>query len=355
MKRLVICCDGTWNRADQVQKDGQPCVTNVVKTAVRVAKRDGDVAQIIYYDQGVGTGNLVDRIQGGVAGEGLEANIHDAYRFIVGNYELGDEIFLFGFSRGAFTARSIGGMIRKCGILQRTRADQYHAALELYRSDARAGDEKPVAFRKANSISPDQPIPIEFIGVWDTVGALGIPGEDKHAYAFHDTQLGPNVRFAYHALAIDERRGPFQPTLWNYDPKAAPKIEQMWFAGVHSDVGGGYEQTGLSDIALQWMLDKSQQAGLVLDADVLAARPLHPNPLQKPPHDSLSLKYKLMRRYERPVCVPSEESKESGPNGLDPTQAVHPSVLQRWDGDESYRPPKLRDYFRRVGDPRGNQ
>ena len=356
MKRLVLCCDGTWNRADKVEENGQPCVTNVVKMAVRVAKRDAaGNPQIVYYDQGVGTGNLVDRVVGGVVGEGLEENIHDAYRFVVGNYEPGDELYFFGFSRGAFTARSILGMIRKCGILTRRSAGKYHDALELYRSKHRPDDPPAVEFRRNNSISPVEPIDVKFIGVWDTVGALGIPGHDSHKFAFHDTELGKNVRHAYHALAIDERRGPFRPTLWDYKPKPEQKVEQVWFAGVHSDVGGGYAETGLSDVALQWMLERAQATDLHIDPEVLEGRPLHPNPLQNPPHDSRSFKYKLLRPFDRPVGLPSPNSTNAGPNGLDPTQSVHPTVLQRWDNDKEYRPPKLREYFKAIGDPRAQQ
>jgi uncharacterized protein (DUF2235 family) len=113
MKRLILCCDGTWNSADQAS-NGVPCPTNVVGTAFRVAKRGGEILQIVYYDQGVGTGNLIDRLSGGAFGQGLSDNIYDAYRFLIANCESGDEIFLFGFSRGAFTVRSLGGLIRKC-------------------------------------------------------------------------------------------------------------------------------------------------------------------------------------------------------------------------------------------------
>jgi uncharacterized protein (DUF2235 family) len=356
MKRLIICCDGTWNRADQVEQDGKPCVTNVLKMAVRVARRDGDTVQVIYYDQGVGTGNFIDRVTGGIEGAGLEENIHDAYRFIVANYELNDELYFFGFSRGAFTARSITGMIRKCGILTRKHVDKYHEALALYRSEHGADDPEPVEFRKEHSLSPEAPIPIKFIGVWDTVGALGIPGHDHHTFAFHDTELSGSVRFAYHALAIDERRGPFKPTLWDYKPKLGQKVEQVWFGGVHSDIGGGYPAAGLSDIALQWMMDKARdEAGLAFDQEAIDARPFHPNPLQKPPHDSLSVQYKLFRTFDRPVCVPSPDSKNAGPNGLDPTQSVHPTVLQRWDGDPDYSPKRLREYFKTIGDARANK
>ena len=358
MKRLVICCDGTWNRADQVQKDGEPCVTNVLKFAVRVAKRDGQTPQIVYYDQGVGTGNVLDRVRGGALGEGLEDNIHDAYRFLVGNYELGDELYILGFSRGAFTARSISGMIRKCGILKREHVDKYRPALDLYHSDNRPTDKPAIDFRREHSLSPEEDIPIKFLGVWDTVGALGIPVRglaalQKGKYEFHDTELSGTVKFAYHALAIDERRGPFRPSLWDYKPKDGQAVEQVWFCGVHSDVGGGYEQTALSDIALDWMLAKAEATGLVLDAATRAARPLRPNPAGEI-HNSRTGVYLATPGFDRPVGLPSPNSKNAGPNGLDPTQSVHPSVLQRWDGDPKYRPEKLRDYFKIVKDPRGN-
>ena len=137
MKRIVLCCDGTWNSADQ-ESNGVPCPTNVVKLGYRVAKRDPrGVQQLLYYDQGVGTGNPVDHLSGGAFGDGLEDNIHDAYRFLVANYEKGDELYLFGFSRGAFTARSIVGMVRKCGILSRAHVKNYKQAIELYRSKDR--------------------------------------------------------------------------------------------------------------------------------------------------------------------------------------------------------------------------
>ena len=194
MKRLILCCDGTWNKPDE-EKNGRPIPTNVVRLAYRVAKRDGAVPQITYYDMGVGTGNVIDRLAGGVLGEGLEGNIHDAYRFLIGNYELGDEIYLFGFSRGAFTARSIGGMVRKCGILRRGAVDKYREAKDLYHSSVHPDDAPAVAFRKVNSLSPDEPIKIRFIGVWDTVGSLGIPkkGGVAKELQFHDTELSGTV------------------------------------------------------------------------------------------------------------------------------------------------------------------
>jgi uncharacterized protein (DUF2235 family) len=344
MKRIVICCDGTWNRADQ-EHESVPCPTNVVKTAYRVAKRDAQgVAQTIYYDQGVGTGNTLDRLSGGAFGKGLEDNILDVYRFLIANYEDGDEIFLFGFSRGAFTARSIGGMMRKCGILKREAVAQYRAARNLYHSETRPDQPAALEFRQKHSVCPDSDIPVKFIGVWDTVGALGIPLRGlrfltRRDHQFHDTELSGTVKFAYHALSVDEHRAPFEPTLWKFKPKPGQWVEQVWFAGVHSDVGGGYPETGASDVALEWMLGKARDAGLGLDAGVMAALPLKPDPTRGPLHDSKTGMYNLTRGIDRPI-------------GGDPTQSVHPSVLARWDADSSYRPKNLRAWFAATGDPR---
>jgi uncharacterized protein (DUF2235 family) len=343
-KRLVLCCDGTWNKADQVS-NGHPCPTNVVKLAYRVAKRAENVPQIVFYDQGVGTGNMLDRWSGGALGEGLDDNIFDAYRFLIANYEVGDEIFLFGFSRGAFTVRSIAGMIRKCGIVRRTSIDQYPAAMRMYRDANIHPDAAPAkAFKKSHSCVPDDDVPIRFIGVWDTVGALGIPlrgmrGLTRRKHVFHDTELSKTVQTARHALAIDERRAPFEPTLWKEKPKPNQTVEQVWFPGVHSDVGGGYPENALSDIALDWMLAEAKAAGLALDSEVLAVRPLSPDPAGKL-HDSKKGLYNLTPGSDRPIDVGG-------------TQSIHPSALARWDTDRSYRPANLRKAFKAAGDGRG--
>jgi uncharacterized protein (DUF2235 family) len=343
-KRLVLCCDGTWNKADQVS-NGHPCPTNVVKLAYRVAKRDVDTPQIVFYDQGVGTGNVLDRWSGGALGEGLDDNIFDAYRFLIANYEVGDEIFLFGFSRGAFTVRSIAGMVRKCGIVKRTSIDQYTPAMHLYRdAHVHPDDATAKAFKKAHSCRPDDDVPIRFIGVWDTVGALGIPlrglrGLTRRKHVFHDTELSKTVQTARHALAIDERRAPFEPTLWKEKPKPNQTVEQVWFPGVHSDVGGGYAESALSDIALDWMLAEAKAAGLALDSEVLAVRPLRPDPAGKL-HDSKTGLYNLTPGRDRPIDVGG-------------TQSIHPSALARWDADRKYRPVNLRNAFKAGGDSRG--
>ena len=347
MKRIIVCCDGTWNRADQ-ESAGAPCPTNVVKLAYRIAKRSADgTSQIIFYDQGVGTGNAIDRLTGGAFGDGLEDNIFDAYRFLIANYEPGDEIFLFGFSRGAFTARSIAGMIRKCGVLERRHVQLYVEALKLYHDPGVHPDDKhALDFRDKHSCCGRDAIAIKYIGVWDTVGSLGIPlrglrSLTRKKYLFHDTELSGTVEFAFHALAIDEQREPFQPTLWAEKPKPNQTMEQVWFAGVHSDVGGGYAETALSDIPLQWMMDNAKRAGLAFDDQVILARPLS-GKASGTLHDSRKGFYNLARPFNRAI-------------GLGATQSVHPSVLDRWDQTASYRPGNLRTYLQAVGDRRAAQ
>ena len=369
MKRLVICCDGTWNSADQ-KVDGEPCPTNVVRFAYRVAKRDSQgVSQIVYYDQGVGTGNSLDRLSGGALGKGLEANIHDAYRFLLANYEFGDELFVLGFSRGAFTARSLIGMVRKCGILHQKHARQYIAATELYCNHESPSDAGPAGFREKFCTYGNNEIKVQFIGVWDTVGALGIPvaglrwltGKDK--YQFHDTELSGSVINACQALAIDEHRGPVLPAIWEAWDKPNQNIEQVWFCGAHSDVGGGYGKTKaesangqvafkpqLADISLEWMIAKAQTAGLAFDPDVLNANPLVIDPLAEI-HDSKTGFYNAAPSHDRVIGVGIKNKKET--DELDPTQKLHESVLQRWDIDKTYRPASLKKYFKKAGDARG--
>ena len=356
MKRLILCCDGTWNTADQ-ESNGAPCPTNVVKIAYRIAKRDGAIPQIIFYDQGVGTGNSVDRLSGGAFGAGLEDNIHDAYRFLVANYEPGDDLFLFGFSRGAFTARSIAGMIRKCGILGRAHVEHYKDAIELYRNPDHPDAEGPVKFRTDYSVCGNERIRIRFIGVWDTVGALGIPLRGlrwftRGKYRFHDTELSGTVEHACHALAIDEHRAPFEPMLWFYKPKPGQTVEQVWFCGAHSDIGGGYPETGLSDITLEWMMGKARSAGLLFDEEAMQAHLLYTDPLGKLHNSKTGLYYlthgtnRLIGQYKKSDGIPLCD---------DPTQSLHETVRERWDRVPDYRPSSLVEYFKRYGDRRRNE
>lgn len=360
MKKLILCCDGTWNSADQ-QKEEVLCPTNVIYLAYRIAKRHEDIAQIVYYMQGVGTGNRLDRIAGGAFGKGVEDNIFKAYRFLIANYQPGDEIYLFGFSRGAFTARSIGGMIRKCGILRREYVDRYTEAVSLYQNQDHPEELAPKEFRKKFSVTGDEPILIKFIGVWDTVGALGIPvrglrriSTKKHR--FHDTELSSWVHYAYHALAIDERRSPFKPTLWQYIPKKTvynkPQvIEQVWFPGVHSNVGGGYPDRSLADITLEWMTEKAKETGLGFDENVEKMHHITPDS-KGLLYNSKKGIYRISRAYNRFIGrsekVFSDETVED--MGFDPTQSVHKSAYERWNHDPDYRPLNLAEFLKKTAD-----
>jgi uncharacterized protein (DUF2235 family) len=341
MKNLVLCCDGTWDSADQAAdpKTGEICVSNVLKIAVRLKKRTAaGVLQVVYYDQGVGTGNVLDKIGGGAFGDGLEANINDVYRFLIANYEPGDAIYLFGFSRGAYTARSIGGMIRRCGILTRENVRKYPNAKALYRSGVKSSDPAAVQFRKDFAI--EDSTPIHCIGVWDTVGALGIPvhafdGFNEKKFSFLDTSLSSAVTFAFHALSVDERRGPFKPTLWDSQPAAGQTVQQAWFAGVHSDIGGGYPEHGLSDLALDWMLDCAAKAGAEPDPAVVAALPTKPDASQAI-HTSL-------KGFFRANAI----DRQVGATQFG-TEYFHQSLVAKWRDDKTYRPKPLQPHAARL-------
>lgn len=340
-KRIVICCDGTWNAPDQTRQ-GIPAPTNVSRLAEAVAALGADdTQQIVYYDKGVGTdGGPVRRWFDGATGTGISENIRQAYVYLARNFEPGDSLYLFGFSRGAFTVRSLSGLIRSCGILRHAAPDLLERAWALYRSrspSTHPREREATLFRRTHAVQ--DVTPIEFIGVWDTVGALGNPlliGRWTHPRnRFHDTDLSSKVSNAYQALAIDELRPHFSATLWNQPqpPVAGQTLEQCWFVGVHSDVGGGYPETGLSDIALGWMLERARSHGLVIDPIELK-----PNPFQ-PVHDSRQGFYRLLPPHSRSIGAP--------PPSQTTHEFLHPTVLERYRNDPSYRPESLRDYFER--------
>jgi len=266
-KRLVICCDGTWNTLRQ------PAPTNVGQLQAVVAPTDpAGVQQRVYYCEGVGTGKLWDHLTGGAFGVGLSKKVQDAYRFVVDNYEPGDELFFFGFSRGAYTARSTVGFIRNCGVLRTGEAGRIAEAYQLYRGQDKktTGPESPRAREFRAKYAREDRTPIRFVGVWDTVGALGIPlsgGRLLHLlnkrWQFHDTELSSIVQSAFQALAVDEHRRSFVPSVWKpSDAANGQQREQVWFAGDHCDVGGGHRQPALSDIALLWMAGRAEDCGL---------------------------------------------------------------------------------------------
>ena len=311
MANSVVCCDGTWNKPGETDH-GLPAPTNVVKLYNALVRNDP--AQKVYYHPGVGTGrSLWNRIAGGGLGEGLDQNIKSAYRWLGSHYTAGDDIFLFGFSRGAYTARSLGGLITRCGLLDLSapmtakevwkRVDEVFAA---YRAQTYFANRNGYPFHNAPAGQPaKETTPIHFIGVWDTVGALGIPEDfaflwllDNPAkYRFCDTQLSHIVRYARHAVALDEHRATFAPTLWS-DVKPPTDMKQIWFPGVHGDVGGGYFETGLSDGALFWMIDEAVNCGLKFAPDV--KKQLRPEPLGVV-HDSVTSLFKVLKTKPRPA------------------------------------------------------
>jgi uncharacterized protein (DUF2235 family) len=266
-KRIVFCADGTWQ--DPVNN------TNVYKLykALTVASD-----QVTYYDDGVGADAAgVSRILDGAFGQGILQKIQDSYMKIAHVYEPGDEIFLFGFSRGAYTVRSLAGMIACCGLPTGTFSDDcVTQAFAAYRNPlSRASILAGLTACRLGAAS------IKMVGVWDTVGSLGIPaifgGVDDKAYGFLDTCLHPEIKNAYQCVALDEKRAQFPVTLWQGTPVPGQTIEQVWFCGCHGDVGGGTAVGGpvdagtrLCDITLGWMLSKAQALGLTFDPAVLA-------------------------------------------------------------------------------------
>jgi uncharacterized protein (DUF2235 family) len=305
-KRIIICCDGTWNSPDE-KDNGLPCPTNVSKIAHLISPngndaQNNDISQIIYYHDGVGTGNAVDKLAGGAFGVGLSNIIEECYRFLVNNYTEGDDLFFFGFSRGAYMARSLVGLIRNSGLLKKAFADKLPIAYQLYRD--RSGETHPDsvladAFKNQFSYEPE----IYFLGVWDTVGSLGVPDYLVSAilgnmWNFHDISLSRIVKNAFQAVAIDEKRADFKPCVW--DNQEGTNSQQVWFAGVHCDIGGGYSEAGLSDITLQWMVEKASSCGLNFE---LANLIINPDP-SVAVHNSKTGFFELRPEYIRPVDPP---------------------------------------------------
>lgn len=329
MKRLIVCCDGTW------QKLTSEYPTNVVKIAQAIKPLCDDkiTQQIIFYSEGVGTGDRRDGIFGSAFGWGIEQNIQDAYRFLSLNYQQGDEIYLYGFSRGAYIIRSLAGLIRFSGLLERNNIRQAGKAYKIYcNHQIQANDEQAIKFRQKNSISD---VTIKLLGCWDTVGSLGIPDQipflliDKwinQKYRFHNTYLSSIVEYALHAVAIDEIRKVFDVTRMEKSPEnPSQNLKQMWFSGNHICIGGGEERnSGLSDIALSWMIEESQKLGIEFDINKIITG-ISPNPKISFDNEPQGI-FKNTETHLRRV----DENYDN----------LHPSVLERWDVLEEYYRPK---------------
>jgi uncharacterized protein (DUF2235 family) len=332
LKRIVICADGTWNERDRVdEKTGHRHPTNVTKVARGVLPKAVDgTPQVLYYHEGVGTAGGLDKFTGGAFGDGIEANIRALYRFIVYNYAEGDELYFFGFSRGAFTVRTLAGFMNKVGLIQK--GDDYYVP-EIYacyeKNQGPGSAEWTQAF---HNVKTRRPCPaIRFIGVWDTVGALGAPGAlghflNKDKYQCHDVGLNAPIQNAFHALAIDERRKPFAPDIWTRPLRWTGQLEQAWFSGVHSNVGGSYAPDGLANEALHWIVEKAEKLGLEFDKAYLA----HYLPcFNSVLNDSMTAMYKLMGPNVRTL----------GKHAVD-GEVVHQSVIDRRNLAECHYAPE---------------
>ena len=310
-KNIVLCLDGTGNEFGKN-------ITNVVETYMLANKTSN---QVVYYDPGVGTGGyLYDENTGKLraaydkgTGTGVHKNVEQAYLYLMEKYNEGDKIFIFGFSRGAFSARSLAGMLHKVGLLPNEHDNQLEYASKYYLD------------RKYHNIVADyranfcRPCPVHFIGVWDTVDSTLLHEGAK----FTDTRLNPEVKYAYHATSIDEKRRDFPVSLWDSKNLALGQImEQVWFAGVHSNVGGWYENRDLSSIALVWMIEKAKAAGMKIDASKLAGIKAQRNPVGKI-HESYEKFWKFRGQKPRKIPVRS---------------LIHKSVFERRDGIGSYNP-----------------
>ncbi len=376
MKRIVILCDGTWNSASSATP------TNVVHLgrALRPVDSD-DIPQVPIYVPGVGTGKRgvtwlgrkADQLLGGLMGLGLIENVVEAYTHLVFLYEPGDEIYIFGFSRGAFTARSLTGLIRSSGLLPRAGLNNLDKIVARYRrrGDPTTHPDSVESQRFRAQMSPDlmtspedakiyaeegskDPflLRIAYLGVWDSVGALGLPKRFALAslvnrrYRFHNAALSSMVESARHAVALDERRREFEPTHWDNlpilnkgkDPENLP-YQERYFAGDHGAVGGGGDITALSSIALEWVMEGAEAARLRFDPAVRAALVGQQDPFGSLTNTAVpkgGLFAALMRRLGH---------DREGPTDL---AQVHGSVKARWafeakgrDGIWPYRPPSL--------------
>jgi hypothetical protein len=358
MRHLIMCCDGTWNTPEDES------ATNVRRLYNALAeKSEDDNTQLVYYQPGVGT--LRNRLLGGGVGLGLSQNVMDAYLWLTARYEPGDRIALFGFSRGAYTARSLAGMISACGLIDITKIDK--AALwpqirDLYNRGYRQRKRDPhwrdgLTFRW--DTEDREHIPVHFIGVWDTVGALGVPDymgwfnllDPLRQHNFHDLRLNPHIKYARHAVAMDERRSPYTPALWSEPYAPGQDVKQVWFPGSHKDVGGGHLQKGLSDGALRWMIDEARDAVKLGFHKTTVEDQIEPNPLDVIHDDDrgvVGVLEPLVDPALKPMLEPILQPRPRAVPRIDPnapSHLLHNSVYERYKNPPitsgPYRPTRV--------------
>jgi uncharacterized protein (DUF2235 family) len=351
-KRIALFLDGTWNTVDDN--------TNIWRMKSLCPAGAG---QVCYYSAGVGT-QYGEKLSGGMFGYGLDAEVIQAYEWLLENYNPEDRIYLFGFSRGAYTARSLSGFISKCGLLRPGTPMSLNQLYTRYRKGATAKTIRALKNHPANDLSLEDrwlreyamDIPIFFQGVYDTVGALGVPFGNvplisRSKYSFLETDLRINNDRAFHALAIDEHREAFAPTQWTktvergvdtYPPRPLDQVEQRWFVGAHADVGGGYPDGLLAQVPLQWLVKKAQSHGLEfkgsidIDGDECNA-PIHNSFAQMA--GGLYQACKLWKPYYRVIGAAAAVSGDKTTTTINET--IDASVFDRWRKEATYRPPNL--------------
>jgi uncharacterized protein (DUF2235 family) len=357
MKRLAIFLDGTWNTLNNN--------TNVWRLKSLTAET---ADQRVYYSQGVGT-QRGESARGGVTGWGIDDEIIEAYTWLIQNFDDGDDIFIFGFSRGAYTARSLSGLICKCGVIKLgapLSIEQLYARYRIYDAPTiRSLLGKPlpdgVSLEERWLTTYSRPTKVKFVGVWDTVGSLGLPvwrmADKVRKYRFLDTHLRLDNEYAFHALALDEHRENFEPTFWTRTDRAGhegaaerqiDKVEQRWFVGAHANVGGGYASDPLAQRPLKWLMEKAASLGLVFRNEVF----LDLSQVAPPVTDSYrefawGLYRFVSRPFYRPVGLPPDKGTQATTSRINET--VDGSIFDRWRADGSYRPENLASWAKTKG------
>jgi len=364
-KRIAIFLDGTWNT---VSDD-----TNVWRMKSLCAA-DG-TTQVVCYSAGVGTA-FGYKVRGGLFGYGLDDEIKDAYKWLIDNFETCDELFIFGFSRGAYTARSLSGFISKCGLLSPGAPLSVNQLYERYRrrtartirellnipKDA-VDDSDTSAIEGAWIVRYCAAIDIKFVGVWDTVGALGVPAWPLNffnvaRYQFLETHLRLTNTFAFHALAVDEHRALFAPTLWtrtiphddgNHRPpeRSLQEVEQRWFVGAHANVGGGYPNDILAQAPLKWLMEKAAGHGLKFKSTITLDHSELPSIADSYGTFLKGVYPYLSIPYYRPIGRAPDVGTKFTTSTINET--IDYSVFDRWKSDTSYRPRNILEWARRVG------
>jgi uncharacterized protein (DUF2235 family) len=346
-RNIVLCLDGTSNQFAAIN-------TNVVKLYAMLDRARND--QLSYYQPGIGTFTppgfwgrikswVVKQIDLAIAWF-LQTHVEDAYRFLMRYYQKGDNIYIFGFSRGAYTARAVAGMLHKVGLLTQGNEELIPFAWDKYKNET----DPAVAQGFKNTFS--RPVRVHFLGLWDTVSSVGWAWDPKH---LPWTQNNPSVDIVRHAVALDERRAYFVQNLWGTEPI---DVEQLWFPGVHCDVGGGYpeDRSGLSAIALKWITEKAEASGLIIDADmkakILPAQNTPGNPYAAPfaggpANESLTGLWWIAEYIPKPYRDPNANFAKrwmihAGRHRFVASGAkIHPSVYERKSLVPGYHPPNL--------------